>query len=148
VALYCADAEAIRLARRARVLVATARWWPTIAASGVRVDALVASAGDPAEASHLADLDPAPDLLVTTEGPAGGSYAPRGRSPRRYPPAAPPAPTVDSYGCGDSFLAALAFALGRGDDAQAAVEFAAVAGAAVATGRGALATQMRLDPSP
>src|SRR5581483_7151797 len=48
--LYCADAEAIRLARRARVLVATSRWWSAIEASGVRVDALVGSARDPDEA--------------------------------------------------------------------------------------------------
>ncbi len=144
VALYCADADAIRLARRARVLVATARWWPTIAAGGVRVDALVGSARDPDEALPHDGLDPVPDLLVLTEGPAGGTYTVRGRPARRYEPAPPPAPPVDSYGCGDSFLAALAFALGRGDDAEQAVDFAAAAGAAVASGRGALTAQMRL----
>jgi ribokinase len=144
VVLYCADAEAIRLARRASVLVATARWWDTIAASGVRVDALVGSASDPEESRDLHQLDPTPDLLVMTQGSAGGTYTPRGGSPRNYDPAAPPpGPIVDTYGCGDSFLAALAFALARGDGTEEAVGFAAVAGAAVATGRGALAAQLR-----
>ena len=143
VVLYCADAEAIRLARRAPVLVATARWWDTIAASGVRVDALVGSASDPEESRDLHQLDPTPDLLVMTHGSAGGTYTPRGGAPRNYDPAPPPGAIVDTYGCGDSFLAALAFALARGDGTEEAVGFAAVAGAAVATGRGALTTQLR-----
>ena len=143
VVLYCADAEAIRLARQAPVLVATARWLETIASSGVCVDALVGSASDPEEACDLDRLDPAPDLLVMTQGSAGGIYTRRGGVPRHYEPAPPPGPLVDSYGCGDSFLAALAFALARGDGTEEAVGFAAVAGAAVATGRGALTAQLR-----
>ena len=43
------DAEAVRQARRARVLVATARELPTLHAAGVELDALVASGEDDAE---------------------------------------------------------------------------------------------------
>ena len=43
---------------------------------------------------------------------------------------------MDSYGCGDTFAAALALALGRGDEIGAATAFAARAGAACLAGRG------------
>ena len=47
-----------------------------------------------------------------------------------------PGPREDSYGCGDCFMAGVAFALGAGLDAPAAVAFAARCGAAALTGRG------------
>ena len=52
------DAEAVRQARRARVLVATARELPTLHAAGVELDALVASGEDDAERYQTGDLDP------------------------------------------------------------------------------------------
>ena len=54
-------------------------------------------------------------------------------------------PVVDTYGAGDSFSAALCFALARGDDLPAALALAARAGAAVVTGRGPYDTQLALD---
>ena len=51
------DAEAVRQARRARVLVATARELPTLHAAGVELDALVASGEDDAERYQTGDLD-------------------------------------------------------------------------------------------
>ena len=60
----------------------------------------------------------------------------------RYPPAPVPGPVADAYGCGDSFAAALAFALARGDALDDALALAARAGAAVLTGRGAFAGQI------
>ena len=45
--------------------------------------------------------------------------------------AAPAGPIVDTYGAGDSFAAALAFALARGDALDDALELAARAGSAV-----------------
>jgi len=56
--------------------------------------------------------------------------------------AAPPAAIVDTYGAGDSFGAALTFALGRGDELDDALTLAARAGAAVITGRGPYAAQL------
>ena len=49
---------------------------------------------------------------------------------------------VDSYGAGDSFAAALAFALARGDGLDDALELAARAGASVLTGRGPYTAQL------
>ena len=47
-----------------------------------------------------------------------------------------PGPREDAYGCGDSFMAGLTFALGKGLDPHEAVSFAARCGAAAMTGRG------------
>jgi ribokinase len=49
---------------------------------------------------------------------------------------------VDAYGCGDSFAAALMFALAEGKGAVDAVSFAARCGAACLTGE-ALTGQLR-----
>ena len=49
---------------------------------------------------------------------------------------------ADTYGAGDSFAAALCFALARGDAVDAALELAAKAGAAVITGRGPYEAQL------
>src|SRR5205814_1985877 len=72
-----------------------------------------------------------------TDGAAGGTA-----DGRRYEPAPVPGPVVDAYGCGDSFSAALAFALARGDALDDALALAARAGAAVLAGRGAFAGQI------
>jgi ribokinase len=52
---------------------------------------------------------------------------------------------VDTYGAGDSFAAALAFALAGGDDLPAAVALAARAGSAVIGGGGPYAAQLAGD---
>jgi len=49
---------------------------------------------------------------------------------------------VDAYGAGDSFAAALCFALARGDALDDALALAARAGAAVVTGAGPYAAQL------
>jgi ribokinase len=49
---------------------------------------------------------------------------------------------VDTYGAGDSFAAALAFALARGDEPMRAVELGARAGAAVTGGAGPYEAQL------
>ncbi len=48
----------------------------------------------------------------------------------------PPGPISDTYGSGDSFQAALTFALGAGYDVSRALELAARCGSAALTGRG------------
>lgn len=130
------DAEVIRLARRARVLVATSRILPDLEKAGVELDALVGSSRDPMEAYEEGRLDPPPRLVVRTDGSKGGTLTVAGREAEAYEPVPLPGPVVDTYGCGDSFAGALTYALASGLPAQEAVRFAAAAGAAVATGRG------------
>jgi ribokinase len=129
-------AEALRAARSARVLAATLRELPTLQRAGVPLDLLVGSAADPGE-RH--DGSVAARCIVLTEGEAGGTA-----DGVRYTASPLPAAAVDSYGAGDSFAAALAFALARGDELSAALALGARAGAAVLTGRGPYAAQLTL----
>ena len=126
------DADALHAARRARILVATARELPTLRAAGVELDVLVGSGEDEGEVYRPGDLDPAPKVVVTTSGALGGWVQPGGP----FRPAPIPGAVVDTYGAGDSFAAGLTFALGRGDSIDDAVALAARCGAAVLTGRG------------
>jgi ribokinase len=126
------DTDALRHARRAPVLTATAREIATLRGSGVQLDALVGSGEDEAERYHPGDLDPEPHLVVTTSGALGGWMQPGGP----YVAAAVPGPREDAYGCGDSFVGGLTYALGAGLEGHDAVAFAARCGAAALTGRG------------
>jgi ribokinase len=134
--LTAADVEAVRRARRARVLVATSRVVPLLAQAGVELDALVGSAADPAERYEPGQIVPEPRLLARTAGAAGGIYAVRGEAARAFEPAPLPGPVVDTYGAGDSFAAGLTFGLGAGMTVTDAIALAARCGAAVVTGRG------------
>ena len=127
------DAEAVRQARRARVLVATARELPTLHAAGVELDALVASGDDEAERYQAGDLDPPPKLVVSTAGSLGGWAQPGGP----YKAAAPAGPYEDTYGAGDCFAAGLTYALAKRMEIPDAVAFAADRGALALTRRGA-----------
>ena len=126
------DADALRAARAARVLVAYARELPTLKAAGVRLDVLLGSASDPGE-RYAEELDPPPDLVVRTAGSAGGTYEP-GAS---WAVAALPGPREDAYGAGDSFAAGLTFALAESRPVPEALAFAARCGAEALTRRGA-----------
>jgi ribokinase len=130
------DAAALRSARAARFVAATARELPTLAAADVPLDLLVGSANDPGE--RIDDSVQARHVALT-DGANGGTL-----DGERYDPVE--APTVaDAYGAGDSFAAALAFALARGDDRAAAVRLGARAGAAVVGGAGPYEAQLPLD---
>jgi ribokinase len=136
------DAEALRRARRARVLVATPRAADALKASGVELDVLVASADDADERAWAQALRPAPRRLVLTAGATGGTWtATEGRS-GKWKAVDPPGPPVDSYGCGDSFAAGLTYALGAGMDLDAALHLAARCGAWCLTGRGPYGNQL------
>lgn len=135
------DADALRHARRARVLVATARELETLREAEVQLDALVGSGEDEGEVYRPGDLDPPPRIVVTTSGALGGWVQPGGP----FRPAPLPAPVVDTYGAGDCFAAGLAFALGRGDPVEDAVALAARCGAAVMTGRGPYEAQLEAE---
>ncbi len=130
---FCAgDVDALALARRARVLVATARELGALKRMSIEVDALVGSGSDQAELYRPGDLDPEPRLAVTTSGALGGWAQPGGPfsgGPR-------PSVVVDSYGAGDCFAAGLTFALGTGLEASEALAFAARCGAGALAGPG------------
>ena len=134
--LTAGDVDAVRLARRARVVVATSRVVPLLAKAGVELDALVGSAADPAERYEPGSIVPEPRLVVRTAGAAGGTFVVRGEPVRAYAAAPLPGPIVDTYGAGDSFAAALTYGLGVGMTPEEAVALAARCGAAVVTGRG------------
>jgi ribokinase len=132
------DAEALRAARGARVLVATTRELATLREGQVQLDVLVGSGEDESERYHAGDLEPPPQAVVTTAGALGGWIQPGGP----YRPAALPGPVADSYGCGDSFAAGLTYGLAAGRSLEDAVALGARCGAAVLTGRGAYAGQL------
>ena len=129
------DVEALRSARAASFVAATARELPTLREAGVALDLLVGSRNDPGE-RYDGGLDVR--HLALTDGANGGTLD-------GVPYEAERADVVDTYGAGDSFAAALAFALARGDDPAEAVRLAARAGAAVVGGKGPYAAQLRFD---
>ena len=142
---FCAgDVDALRSARRARVVVATVRELATLQRGAVELDAVVGSGKDEAEVYRPGDLDPPPKLVVTTSGALGGWAQPGG-------PFTAPAlerPFADSYGAGDCFAAGLAFALGAGLDAPDALTFAARCGAGALAGPGVHAEAIPLEAAP
>jgi ribokinase len=127
------DVDALRAARRARVLVATARELETLRRGSVELDALVGSGDDEGERYRPGELDPAPRLVVATAGALGGWTQPGGP----FRAVAPPGPVEDTYGCGDSFAAALTLALASGASREDAIAVAADRGAAALVRRGA-----------
>ena len=132
------DVEALRHARNARVLVATARELPTIARAGVEIDVLIGSGEDDGERYHPGDLDPPPRVVITTAGALGGWMQPGGP----FTAAPLPGPIEDAYGCGDCFASGVTFALAEGRGLDEAVALGAACGAAVLTGRGPYAGQL------
>jgi ribokinase len=128
--LTAGDADAARAARRAPILVATARAREPVLAAGITVDVLVGSAGDPGERVDDA-LRAAARVVVQTEGANGGSWRAADGTHGRWAATPPPGPPVDAYGCGDAFAAALTAALGAGHPIDEACRRAAPAGAAV-----------------
>ncbi len=128
------DAEALRSARKARYVATTMREQPLLHEAGVRIDLMSGSSNDPRE-HHDRTLDVG--LVVQTDGPNGGTA-----NGEHFDAVDLPGPVVDTYGAGDSFSAALAFALARGDALPDALNLAARAGAAVITGRGPYTSQL------
>jgi ribokinase len=127
------DGGALEAARRARVLVATPR---ARAAGAVPLDALVYSAGDPIEREAATQLAPSAKVVVVTRGATGGDYTAAGGRQGTWRAAPLPGAVVDAYGCGDSFAAALTYALAAGESLDAALALAARRGAACLTRRG------------
>ena len=131
--LTAGDHAAVRQARRAGLLIATARAMESLRGSGVRVDALVGSAGDPGEQYVTGDLEPEPVYVVRTEGVRGGRWeGPDGTG--RWAAVPAPGPVVDTFGAGDSFAAGVTVGLTGG--IEAAVALGARSGAVCVTGLG------------
>lgn len=134
---FCAgDPESLRAARAARVVVATARVLETLREARVELDALVGSAKDPSERYAAGELDPPPRLVVHTAGREGGTWTGAEGRTGHFSAARIPGDPVDAYGCGDTFAAALAFALGEERDVPGALDVAASNGAKCLTRRG------------
>jgi ribokinase len=128
------EPDVLRAARRARVLVATARELPTLlAAPELQLDALVSSANDPSE-QYSGELVRTPRLVVRTDGAAGGSYEPGNG---RWATAPLPGALVDSYGAGDCLAAGLTVGLAERRSVPDALRLAAASAAGALTRRGA-----------
>ena len=130
------DADALRAARTARLLVLTPRALDVAVAAAVRVDAIVSSRNDPGEQGDLGALGTAPRFVVETDGGRGGRWRSDDSERGTWDAAPPPGPPVDTYGCGDAFAAGLTYSLAAGWGIQAAVELGARCGAACLAGRG------------
>ncbi|MFL5960074.1 MAG: PfkB family carbohydrate kinase [Gaiellaceae bacterium] len=135
------DVPALRAARRCAVLVATARELATLRRAAVPLDVVVSSGEDAAERFEAGELEPAPQIAVTTAGALGGWIRPGGP----FRAVSLPGPVSDAYGCGDCFAAGLTYGLALGKAVDEAVALGARCGAAVLTGRGAYGHQLTAD---
>jgi ribokinase len=136
------DSEAIRAARRAKVLVATSRIVGALADARVELDALVGSGRDPGERYEPGDIDPPPRNVVMTAGTRGGTWQAAGAEAVRFAAEPLPGPLGDAYGAGDSFAAGLTYGLGAGMAIEDALRLGARCGAASMTGHGAYENQL------
>jgi len=137
------DSGAVREARRARKLVATARTMAALSDAGVELDMLVSSAKDAGEPYRPGDLEPPPRLVARTSGATGGSLETPDGGERRWEAAPLPGPAVDTYGAGDCFAAGLTYGLADDREPAEALALAARCGAACVTGRGPYEGQLR-----
>ena len=136
------DADALRAARGARVLVATPRAGLLLREAEVPLDALVFSDRDESERAAADRIAPAPALVVATQGADGGRFETASGEEGRWDAQPPPGAIADTYGSGDSFAGALTWALASGKAPDEAVGVAARAGAICMTGRGPYERQL------
>jgi ribokinase len=134
------DVSALKAARAAKGLVATARITDLLERARVQLDALVASGADVAE--RYRPFEPAPRYVAITAGAQGGDWTGGDGRTGKWKGVPLPGPVVDAYGCGDSFAAGLAYALGEERDIDAALHLAARCGATCITGRGPYGRQL------
>lgn len=127
------DADALRRARAAKVLVASPRARTTLARPGPDIDALVFSANDSEELDWANRVGRRARLVVRTEGARGGEWRSADGSCGRWDAVEPPGPIRDAFGCGDSFAAGFTFALARGEATPQAAAAGADCGACALT---------------
>jgi ribokinase len=139
------DIAALRIARAsARVLVVSPRARAALG-HGVLLDALVLSGDDKVEMSEMGDAQNEARLVVWTEGARGGRYRDASGVSGRWEATPLPGEAVDSYGCGDSFVAGLTYGLGAGLGVPDALALAARCGAMCLTGRGPYGRQLSAE---
>jgi ribokinase len=129
------DPGSLHAARKAKVLVVTARRFDSLVESGVEVDVLIGSSSDVNEQIDLSRLRARPRIVARTAGARGGTYTLADGTTGSWSAAPPAGPIVDTYGAGDVFMAALTLGLGRGDRLDDALAFGARASAAQLTRR-------------
>jgi ribokinase len=140
-----ADGEALRWARRARVLAATPRLGlGVLATAGVRLDALIGSGLDPGEAWRQEDLPQPPGWAIRTEGARGGVATPGGR----FMAVERRGPVADTYGAGDCFAAGVTVGLAAGWTLEQALSLGCHCGAACVGGDGPYEGQLAITPPP
>jgi ribokinase len=137
------EAEAVRRARSAGKLVATARAMAALSEAGVELDMLVASSKDAGEVYRPGDIEPPPRFVARTNAAAGGSLETADGEVLRWEAAPLPGPVVDTYGAGDCFAAGLTYGLAEGGAPGDALALGARCGAACVTGRGPYESQLR-----
>ena len=125
------DQEGIRLAREAKFLSATPRTGEqTIKNSKVKIDALIGSGLDPGEKINLEELEPKPDIYISTKGKLGGTIFPENI---KYKSIKPSSKEIDTYGCGDCFAGAVTTALSAKLNLKQAINIGAYCGAECST---------------
>lgn len=139
------DPGAIRLARQATTVVATARILPLLRLASIPIDALVSSANDPAERYQPGELSPEPRIVVRTDGSRGGTFVEAGEL--HHYKAVPATVTGDTYGAGDTFAAGLTHALGRGLPPAEAIADASARAVEVLAWRGPYPPDQNANPT-
>ena len=106
--ITASDSEIFKMARSASILCTTPRvGLNTINNSNVLLDGLIGSNLDPGEVFSFSELSVKPKYTIKTEGENGGIIFPGGR----YKALKNKKQKVDSYGCGDSFAAAILYGM-------------------------------------
>ena len=121
-----ADSEALKICRKARIMVGTPRiGLNNFEDINIKLDALIGSALDPNEKSLSNSLKHLAKTIIATEGALGGESSPGGR----FKAALLQAPVIDSYGCGDSFAAGVTTGLAAGWSIEQSISLGAHCGA-------------------
>ncbi len=125
------DKEGIRLARKAKFLSATPRTGEqTLTMSKVKINALIGSGLDPDEIINFEQLEPKPDIYISTKGKSGGTIFPKNI---KYESIEPSSKEIDTYGCGDCFAGAVTTALSAKLNLEQAINLGAYCGAECST---------------
>ena len=123
--ITAADSWIFKKARIAGTLCTTPRaGLGTINKSNVFLDGLIGSNLDPGEEFSLSQISTKPRYTIKTEGEQGGIVFPGGR----YQALKNKKNKVDSYGCGDTFAAAILYGLSSGWNIEKSLNLAKVLG--------------------
>jgi len=123
--ITASDSEIFKMARSASILCTTPRvGLDTINKSNILLDGLIGSNLDPGERFSLSELSIKPKYVIKTEGEKGGIIFPGGR----YKALKNKKLKIDSYGCGDSFAAAIIYGMASKWKIEKCLDLAKVVG--------------------